>query len=334
MADSVFPFPALVADIGGTNVRFAVQADPKGSLSEAVHLKTWDYPNLAEAIEAAIPKLPVKPRSVIACGAGPVEGRELKLTNAPWRINGPDVAKRIGLGQGLLLNDFEAQALSLPIIDEEGARLIGPLKFGAPGLEVILGPGTGLGVAALNEIDGRHTPFASEFCHISYGPESDEEWAIWPHLERAHGRITMESVISGPGLIRVHRARLAAYGLPASDEDGPAITAAALANRSGEEAKSMQLYWRIAARLAGDIAVAFVAFGGVTLAGGVLPRIIDLLDEAEFRRIFEDKAPVDALAKQIPTRLVTASDTVLNGMVAIAARPQSYAIDYARRGWA
>ncbi len=192
MADSVFPFPALVADIGGTNVRFAVQADPKGSLSEAVHLKTWDYPNLAEAIEAAIPKLPVKPRSVIACGAGPVEGRELKLTNAPWRINGPDVAKRLGLGQGLLLNDFEAQALSLPIIDEEGARLDRSAEVRrARTRRSFSGPGTGLGVAALNEIDGRHTPFASEFCHISYGPESDEEWAIWPHLERAHGRITM-----------------------------------------------------------------------------------------------------------------------------------------------
>ena len=96
----------------------------------------------------------------------------------------------------------------------------------------------------------------------------------------------------------------------------------------------MRFYWRIFGRLAGDIAIAFVARGGVTLAGGVLPRIVDLLDEAAFRKAFEDKAPVDALARAIPTRLVTKADSVLAGMAAIAAAPDSYAIDYAGRAWA
>jgi glucokinase len=248
-------------------------------------------------------------------------------------MDGPEIARRLGLATGLLLNDFEAQALSLPSIPEDGARNIGPLGFGAGGPQAILGPGTGLGVGALIEAGGRHTPLPSELCHIGFGPESDEEWAIWPHLERAHGRITTESVISGPGLVRVHRARLAAAGLPASDADGPTIVAAALAGREGEEARSLRLFWRIVGRLAGDVAVTFVAFGGVTLAGGVLPRILDFLDEAAFRRAFEAKAPVDGLARRIPTRLVIRSDTVLLGMAAIAARPESYAIDYATRGW-
>ena len=119
----------------------------------------------------------------------------------PGVIDGPDVAGKLGLGQGLLLNDFEAQALSLPTIPEGWARQHRPAaSFGAGGPQVILGPGTGLGVAALIEADGRHTPVASEACHIGFGPATDEEWAIWPHLERAHGRITTESVISGAGL--------------------------------------------------------------------------------------------------------------------------------------
>jgi glucokinase len=334
MTDFPFPFPALVADIGGTNVRLALKLEPEAALGAAVHLKTWDYAGLAEAIEAAVPDLAARPRSVIACGAGPVVGRALKLTNAPWKIEGPAVAKRLGLGQGLLLNDFEAQALSLPSIPEDGARNIGPLGFGAAGPQAILGPGTGLGVGALIEAGGRYTPLASEMCHIGFGPESEEEWAIWPHLERAHGRITTESVISGPGLVRVHRARLAAAGLPASDADAPAIAAAALGDRNGEEARSLGLFWRIVGRLAGDVAITFAAQGGVTLAGGVLPRILDFLDEAAFRRAFEAKAPVDGLARRIPTRLLTRPDTVLLGMAAIAARPESYAIDYAARGWA
>src|ERR1700754_4705460 len=161
MTDFAFPFPALVCDTGGTNVRFALVNEPGGRLSEIVHLHTGDYPGLAEAIEAAVPKLGTRPRSIVACGAGPVTGRTLKLTNAPWVMDGPEAARRTCLKQGLLLNDFEAQALSLPTIPEGWERCIGPLKFGSEGPQVILGPGTGLGVAALGEGEGGFTPGSS-----------------------------------------------------------------------------------------------------------------------------------------------------------------------------
>jgi glucokinase len=333
MTEFAFPFPLLVCDTGGTNVRFALLTEPGAPLSEPVHLRTDDYPGLAEAIEAAAPKLGARPRSAIACGAGPVVGRTLKLTNAPWVMDGPEAARRTGLAQGLLLNDFEAQALSLPAVPEAWVRRIGPLRFGAEGPQVILGPGTGLGVAALVEADGRFAAVSSEACHIDFGPVSPEEFAIWPHLERAHGRVTSESVISGVGLSRVHRARMMAQGLVDPHLDPPAVTAAAQAEPNGEAAASLRLYWRIVARFAGDMAVTFVATGGVTLAGGVLPRVVDFLDEAAFRRAFEAKAPVDGLAKRIPTRLVTREETVLLGMAAIGAASGRYAIDYGSRAW-
>ena len=158
MTEFTFPFPALVCDTGGTNVRFALVSEAGAGLSGIVYLRTGDYPGLAEAIEGALPKLGAKPGSMIACGAGPVVGRTLKLTNATWVMDGPEAARRTGLKQGLLLNDFEAQALSLPTIPEGWELRIGPLKFGSEGPQVILGPGTGLGVAALVEADGRFTP--------------------------------------------------------------------------------------------------------------------------------------------------------------------------------
>jgi glucokinase len=333
MTEFAFPFPLLVCDTGGTNVRFALVTEPGAPLSGPVHLRTDDYPGLAEAIEAAAPTLGARPRSAIACGAGPVVGRTLKLTNAPWVMDGPEAARRTGLAQGLLLNDFEAQALSLPAVPEGWVRRIGLLGFGGEGPQVILGPGTGLGVAALVEADGRFAAVSSEACHIDFGPVSPEEFAIWPHLERAHGRVTSESVISGVGLSRVHRARTMAQGLVDPHLDPPAVTAAAQAEPDGEAATSLRLYWRIVARFAGDMAVTFVATGGVTLAGGVLPRVIDFLDEAAFRLAFEAKAPVDGLAKRIPTRLVTREETVLLGMAAIGAAPGRYAIDYGSRAW-
>jgi glucokinase len=333
VSEFAFPFPVLVGDVGGTNVRLALQSAPDAPLGPVAHLKTKDYPGLVEAVEAAIGKLGGRPRSVVVCGAGPVDGRSLKLTNAPWLIDGPEAARRLGLGQGLLFNDFEAQALSLPAIPKEWARAIGPALFGARGPQVVLGPGTGLGVGALIEANGRHTPLASEACHIDFGPVGDEEAALWPHLERVYGRVTTESVLAGPGLVRVHAARLAALGRPRPSLDGPALVAAALIQRDGEEAASLRLYWRIVARFSGDMGVAFVATGGVTLAGGVLPRIVDFLDDSAFRRAFEAKAPVAALARAIPTRLIMRADGVLVGMAAIAAAPRRYAVDFAARGW-
>jgi glucokinase len=334
MSVTSFPFPVLVCDTGGTNVRFAMKSAPDAPLGDIVHLKTHDYPGLGEAIEAAAAKLGVRPRSAIACGAGPVDGRTLKLTNAPWLMDGPKVAQTVRLDQGLLLNDFEAQALSLPAIPDQWVRRIGPLDFStAKGPQVILGPGTGLGVAALVKAAGRHTPLASEACHTDFGPINEEEAAIWPHLERAYGRVTTESVMAGPGLVRLHAARLASLGKPAEGLDAAAIDDRAHQDHSGEEAATIGLYWRIIARFAGDMGVTFVATGGVTLAGGVLPRIIDLLDETAFRAAFDAKAPVDAMARRIPTRLVTHADAVLVGMAAIAAKPELYAIDYAGRCW-
>ena len=101
MSAFAFPFPVLVCDTGGTNVRFALVAEPGARLGDIVHLRTGDYPGLPEAIEAAIPKLELRPSSMIACGAGPVAGRTLKLTNAPWVMDGPEAARRAGLKQGL-----------------------------------------------------------------------------------------------------------------------------------------------------------------------------------------------------------------------------------------
>ena len=173
---------------------------------------------------------------MIVCGAGPVVGRTLKLTNAPWVMDGPETARRAGLAQGLLLNDFEAQALSLPAIPTDWTRPIGPLAFGGKGPQVILGPGTGLGIAALVEAEGRFTPGSSEACHIDFGPVWPEEFALWPHLERAHGRITSESVLNGAGLARVHRARMMALGRPDPHLEPPEVTAAALADPKGEVA--------------------------------------------------------------------------------------------------
>jgi glucokinase len=148
-----------------------------------------------------------------------------------------------------------------------------------------------------------------------------------------HGRITAESVLSGPGLVRLHRARLMVAGRGAPVIDGVALVDRANQDQAGEEARTLRLFWRLIGRFAGDLALVFLARGGVTLGGGILPRILPLLDAGEFRAAFTAKPPVEAVVRAIPTQLITAPDAVLAGMAAIAAAPQRYALDYGSRNW-
>jgi glucokinase len=327
-----FPFPVLLCDIGGTNVRVAEARKPGEAPGAPAHTETQDHAGLAEALESVAANLPERPRSLIVCAAGPLDGRRLKLTNADWTIDGPDIADALKLEQGLLLNDFEAQALSLPALSPDWTKDIGTVAKPAGGLRLVLGPGTGLGAAALAEIDGRFLPLATEMGHTDFGPTSPEEEMLWPHLERVHGRVTAEAIISGPGLVRLHKARLACRGTTAPNIDGVAIVDRALAG-GAEEIATVRLFWRLVARLSGDLALTFLATGGISLAGGILPRIVDLLDQADFRRIFEAKAPLDHVVRAIPTNVITSGAGVLAGMAALAADPDRYALDYGARCW-
>jgi glucokinase len=327
-----FPFPVLLCDIGGTNVRVAEAQAPGQAPGPPVHTQTNRHRGLAEALESVAANLPARPRSLIVCAAGPLEGRRLKLTNAEWTIDGPEIAHILDLEQGVLLNDFEAQALSLPALLPEWTKEIGTVAKPSGGLRLVLGPGTGLGAAALAEIGGRFVPLATEMGHTDFGPIDAEEEAIWPHLERVHGRVTAESVISGPGLVRLHRAQLASRGMVSANADGVALVDRALAGEA-EEIATVRLFWRLIARLSGDLALTFLATGGVSLAGGILPRIVDLLDQADFRRTFEAKAPLEHVVRAIPTRVIMHGAGVLAGMAALAADPDRYALDYDARSW-
>ena len=331
----IFPGPVVVCDVGGTNCRVSVLDTTASVLRPLGTFKTGDFSGLDTAILAATADHATKPRSVIACGAGPVEnGKVLKLTNAPWIMDGPKIATALNLDAGLLLNDFEAQALSLPALETAWLHQIGSKQPDSTGPQAILGPGTGLGVACLIEAENQFIALASEACHIGFAPEYPDELALWPHLEKAHGRITTESVLSGTGLERLHRARLTAAGMDPGALHAADITTHALADHGSQEAKTVALYWRLIARFAGDIAITFKSTGGVTLSGGILPRIIDLLDPIAFRAAFEAKAPVNRLAESIPTQIIVHNDSVLGGMAAIAIRPERYAIDYQARAWA
>ena len=194
-----FPHPVLLCDVGGTNARFALALAPGERPVPLGRRADRRLPGLVEAARAAMRNAPETPRSMLACAAGPMVGRTLSLTNAAWRIDGPEVARQLGLSQGLLFNDFEAMAYALASLGPQDVRAIGAAPWKGDGLQVVLGPGTGLGVAALAHIGGRYAALPTEAGHMDFGPVGADEEELWPHLERVHGRVTAETVLSGPG---------------------------------------------------------------------------------------------------------------------------------------
>ncbi|MDE2365027.1 MAG: glucokinase [Hyphomicrobiales bacterium] len=327
-----FPHPLIVCDVGGTNVRVGFVEAPGDEVRRLGNASTDSHSSFVATIKAMQERTKTRVRSLVVSAAGPARGAVIRMTNADWTLDGAQMAQTLALEQGLLLNDFEAQAIALPHLAAAWTRTIGSGRASAPAPQLVLGPGTGLGAAALLKAGEKWLPVVTEAGHMSFGPADGEEERVWTHLERAHGRVTFESVLSGPGLARLHAAMRAARGLPPTLRAAPEIAPAAA---GGDEVAiaTIRLFWRLVARCAGDLALAYLARGGVTLAGGVLPRLVDWLDPQAFREAFEARAPMDALAREIPTRLLIETDAALTGMAALAATPSAYAIDYGDRAW-
>ncbi len=334
---AALPHPLLVADIGGTNARFALTRAPGEPPRLVTKLATAAHETPEEALNEAISACgETRPRSAILCAAGPVTGRQARLTNAPWEFDGPAIAQACGFEQGLLLNDFEAAALALAFVEESDISPIGPAIVPGRGPKLVLGPGTGLGVAALARCGETFLPLPGEGGHIGIGPQDGEDDGYWPHIVRQHGRVTAETLLCGPGLQRLHAALAPAFNAEATSAFQVApqqIGEAALSGGDPHAAATARIFLKLLARTAGDLALVFGATGGVFLRGGVLHALARLIEPEEFRRHFTDKQPVDGFARAMPLALMLDDAVILRAMAGIGAEPQRFALTYGERLW-
>ncbi|GGK53957.1 glucokinase [Salinarimonas ramus] len=329
------PHPLLVADVGGTNARFSLSESPGAPLVPVCRLRTKETPTVYDAVEQALAAAPVRAKTLVLCAAGPVLGREARLTNAQWVFDGADLAEHFGLAQGLLLNDFEAAALALAVLEPQDAIPIGrPVPPGG-GPKLVLGPGTGLGMAALVTVAGRAAPLPGEAGHIGFGPLDEEDFRVFPRMERHFGRITPEAILSGPGLARLYKAMAADFGRDpdAVESDPPIVAARALSGECAHARATVDAFLKHLARFSGDMGIVFAATGGVVIRGGVMASLAPLVEETRFRTLFEEKAPVEALARAVPLMRLPSDDVILRAMAAVGADPDRFVIDYPARLW-
>jgi glucokinase len=306
----------LVGDVGGTHARFAV-VDTSGPAPWRIHNKgdlTAQFGRFTEALseylkEAGVPSLPTT--AVIAV-AGPVSAGSVTFTNRAWTISESEL-RQFGFAEVLLINDFAALALASEVLGAGDLRTIGPALAGVRGAPIsIVGAGTGFGVSCLVRAGDRVIPVATEGGHIGFAPSSEREVGVWRVLEERFGRASVERILSGPGIENLHQALQGTHGNPGALLPAAEITARALIGDPACSA-TLTMFCSILGTVAGDLALAHGARGGVYLAGGIGQQIATFLAASPFRARFESKGRLSHFVKSIPTTLIMNSEAALLG---------------------
>jgi len=303
----------LVGDIGGSTSRFGI-AVPGERPRHVASVANDTMSSFEAAIAHYLEGCSIRPVAALLAFAAPIGGDEIALTNRAWRFRLGDLKARFGFSQIRAVNDFEALAWSLRHLVADDLTWLGGKPGAADGARAVLGPGTGLGVAALAPTDTGWQAVPSEGGHVLFGAADDIEEPVFARMRAdAGGPLSAEKILSGSGLVRLHRALHGPDALATSE----AILAAA---RGGDAASRMTSEWfvRLLGRFAGDVALTFKATGGVYIAGGVAFGLGALFDAAVFRAAFENHPPYQKLLGDIPTHLIACPEPGLVGCSAAA----------------
>jgi glucokinase len=314
-----------VADVGGTHARFALAEIDKGrvlSLGEPVTLKTAEHASFQLAWQEFGRRAGIDlPNELAIAFAGPVGGEMLKLTNNPWVIRPALIKERLDVDRYVVVNDFGAVAYAVATLpDDQFRHICGPDKpLPSEGVISIVGPGTGLGVAALLRTTDHYEVIETEGGHVDFAPLDGLEDRILTELRRNFRRVSVERIASGRGLWNLYEALGAINGLDLQFHDDKQLWAAALNGSDGLALAALDRLCLTLGAVAGDMALAQGATG-VVIAGGVGLRIADYLPQSGFRDRFIAKGRFERRMDEMPVRLIIHPQPGLFGAAAAFAR--------------
>jgi glucokinase len=314
------PAQTLLGDIGATNARFSLLEN--GAIGAITNFEVARYAQFSDAVAAFLDGHRDQPpvTDALLAVAGPVEGVRCKLTNCPWIIDGDEVRTTFRLAEVRVVNDFAATAHALPSLSTGDLHAIGAGRAvpGAP--MVVLGPGTGLGVACL--VPGADAPVivAGEGGHATVAAGSRREDAVIDHLRGHFGHVSAERVVSGAGLENLYRAIATLDACEVPKRDAAEITKTALDGGCPTAVVALQMFCGLLGSFAGDAALTFGARGGVFIAGGIAPRLVAFIEQSEFRRRFEDKGRLRPYLEAIPSSVIVHPAAAFVGLRSLAVR--------------
>ena len=315
--------PRLLADIGGTNARFALEYSP-GEIGSVQVYPCADYPGVAEVIKKYLKdtKIGRVNHAAIAI-ANPVDGDQVSMTNHDWSFSIEATRRALGFDTLLVVNDFTALAMALPGLTDAQRVQVGGGSRRPNSVIGLLGPGTGMGVSGLIPADDRWIALGSEGGHATFAPADEREDIVLQYARKKWSHVSFERVAAGPGIEVIYRA-LAGRDKKrvAANVDTVEIVKRAL---EGEPlaAESVDVFCGILGTFAGNIAVTLGALGGIYIGGGVVPRLGEFFARSSFRKRFEAKGRFEAYLQNVPTYVITAEYPAFLGVSAILAEQLS-----------
>ncbi len=300
----------LVGDIGGTNARFGLVA-PDDTVLHTSILAAADFADIETAIRAYLEErgdLPMPEEGALAIAA-PIAGDEVRMTNHPWHFSISALGRRLGFRRLKVINDFTAQALALPRLGNADKVKIGGGEAVAGRPLGVLGPGSGLGVSGLIPAGDagapRWVPLTGEGGHATMAPANERESAVLERMRRHFDHVSAERCLSGPGLVNLYNSLSEVDGVPAAAYTPAQIADPEIGVTEPLCHEATAMFCGMLGTVAGNLAVTLGAQGGVYIAGGIVPRLIDRFAASEFRARFEDKGRMRPYLAAIPTYVVT-----------------------------
>lgn len=322
-------YPRLLADIGGTNARFALELS-EAKIEHIEVLACNDYNTIVDAVKVYLSKVGNPSINFGAFAiANPVVGDWVQMTNHHWAFSIETTRQALNLEVLILINDFTAQAYAISKMPSSELIQIGGSSCEIHAPKAVLGPGTGLGVSGLIPChDGSYVALAGEGGHTSFAPFDDTEVMIWQYAKKKFGHVSAERFLSGAGLVLIYEALANREGIKSSKMSPELISEQALSGKSPLCRLTLDIFCAMLGTISSNLALTLGARSGVYLCGGIIPRFIDYFKSSPFRTRFENKGRFDAYLAAIPVYVVLAK---YPGIYGVAVALENHLKDYFKK---
>jgi len=296
----------LIADIGGTNLRIGTTS-PEGSIDNLKLYQCGSFSGLSEIVQDYLTGFDTSSVKINACFAiaCPVDNDLISMTNLPWEFSKKELQQTLNLSTMYFINDYTAIAHAVPALNDSQKIQIGTGDVVEHKPISICGPGTGLGVANVVYSNGQWISLGGEGGHVDFAPVDETETEIFNFLSKKYNHVSYEQLLSGLGIEQIYQALMSIKGLEPEALEAKDITARAVNNDCDVCKESVDKFCEILGSFAGNLSLTLASFGGVYIAGGIVPRFIEYVQNSNFRSRFEAKGRFESFNQSIPTFVIT-----------------------------
>jgi glucokinase len=314
----------LAGDVGGTNTRLGLfRVEENYPVFDDIRIfSSAAFPDLESVVEEYLKTKKVRVSGACFGIAGPVDDGKCQATNIPWKVSESDLKNAFSWTYVLLINDLAALGAAMHFLKKEELFVLQQGVQGKKGHRGLIAPGTGLGMSLMVKVRDGYIPVPSEGGHMDFAPKREQEVELWRYLHRAIGHVSVERIISGPGLVNLYRWLISKNETEIPkwleekmrvEDPARVISEAALSGDDPFCRQALEMFVSVLGAVAGNVALMGLTYGGIYLGGGIVPKILQVLKEEHFLHSFSDKGRFSSLLKSIPVYVILNDQAALLG---------------------